>query len=571
MTSNNLNLFILVIVTVAGWYLIRSTMFNPGDKLYNYAHQHGYERHITKEKFVSLDEIKDILDEAFVSASEILADTESAKSILELEKGVKYLRRAIRERNKLTGENPDRLPKMKLKQPKAIVDPNEVCPEKYNGKWDYPFYLRNIPFDSNCNAPPLKEIVTIVFNFVNEIPISKAAVLFEDIFFCMYKDLNFIAIVNSGDIEIPKLKEYAKSKLPGMNIIEHESSENNQGTILHEALSKISTAYVVVTRNTERFDNFSTIVRLVRDISLGKASVVSGAHRNTSGHWKAGCYQMKKLRGELSFDEGYDLSDNGCMFCDYVSGPFGVKKSFFLEYLSTKKQSTLKGDFFYMQFFNHVRLTLQKRIHMCIDSMFYTQTSGLLALEKTKWQAFVKESGISKVTMPDHKTTYEFTCSEVNLQCVPREDEDLPFCCFKYAERILSDVKRYLEKKRINYKFVLPGVGLKWKNSNTGNVKKNTIFISVAGGNLNELKIDGFSWDVSGHELLSSEWQIVFIKEEISKLDVCNIKFNEISLPVNGNPGKALVAYGKDSCTKEKICFDLLHFYGSLDSQKVWM
>ena len=73
-------------------------------------------------------------------------------------------------------------------------------------------------------------------------------------------------------------------------IIIVESSKTNHVDVLREAINAVTTKYVVITRNVERFDNFSIIIRLVRDISLGNAEIVGGTQRNQSGHWKSGCY-----------------------------------------------------------------------------------------------------------------------------------------------------------------------------------------------------------------------------------------------------------------------------------------
>eukprot|EP00111_Clytia_hemisphaerica_P009601 TCONS_00028165-protein len=426
-----------------------STIFEPMMKsIHPYFDSNDIEQEDEEIEYgESLESLKTILDETYVSVIKILDESESAKSVIELEKGLKHLKEAIKQRNVLAGEDPGRLPKIE-KVKKEMKDPGEICPEKYQGaKQDYPLYLNHIPLDPTCKVAPLNSLVTVTFNFVNEIPATQAEELFEDAAFGMYKNMTFLAFLKKGAKEIPKLKDIAKVKLPNMHIIEQEETSQTHADVLEEMAKSVKTKYVVLTRNIERFDNFSTIIRLVRDISLGKAEIVAGSHRNTSGHWRAGCYQMKQRLGEMALDEGYDFSDNGCMFCDYVSGPFGIKTEVLLKYLETVKESPLKTYQFYMEMFFHFRLQMRKKILMCIDSMFYTVTSGLLPRDKAAWMPYLKRNKISKMVFPRKVVTHEATCKEVELQCIPDKEKNLPFCCYREIEEVLLDGSRRRKRR----------------------------------------------------------------------------------------------------------------------------
>ena len=142
-----------------------------------------------------MDTLKTTLDEIYVTTNQILQQSESAKTILELEKGVKYLKEAIKERDILAGDKLHSLPVIKM-QEKDLVDPKEFCPEKYtHAKEDFPLFLKHILLDPTCKVPPLNKMVSVVFNFVDEIPVSKAQDLFEDAAFGKYKDMTFIAFL----------------------------------------------------------------------------------------------------------------------------------------------------------------------------------------------------------------------------------------------------------------------------------------------------------------------------------------------------------------------------------------
>eukprot|EP00111_Clytia_hemisphaerica_P009612 TCONS_00028185-protein len=104
------------------------------------------------------------------------------------------------------------------------------------------------------------------------------------------------------------------------------------------------------------------------------------------------------------------------------------------------------------------------------------------------------------------------------------------------------------------------------------NPARNIILVSVSSVNsLSTLKMDGFAWSYSDYEFSSDHWKIVFQKEASFPSENFKIRFNKLLLQVNQNPGKALAKYGKTACSRDKICFDLLHYHGPLDAQKVWI
>ena len=80
------------------------------------------------------------------------------------------------------------------------LEVNDICPERdwlaknlvseYNGPlWFDPF------LKSDCKVPPLDSLVTLFFNFVNEIHFSKAKELFLDAAASKYKNMKMIAVV----------------------------------------------------------------------------------------------------------------------------------------------------------------------------------------------------------------------------------------------------------------------------------------------------------------------------------------------------------------------------------------
>lgn len=544
------------------------------------------------------------LNEAYRLLLFIASHTKSSKSRIEYDRVVEYSKKHIFSSKILP------LPKIPAKYLENDVTKmtegdasmkngeNEVCPE---GEWpDNIFKYENKapmffpPFLQNeCKVTaPLNSIVTLLFNFVNEIPLAKAKELFLDAAHCKYKNMRMIAIMRHVPpfTSYEELKEIANSHLPHMEIA--MTSRETHVDVLSEAMDKITTKYVVLTRNIERFDNFSLIIRLVRDLSLGNAEAVGGAQRNFSGHWKAGCYQVKRRNDLLHFEEGYDESDNGCMYCDYLSSPFAVKLNNFKQYISRNfvRSSSLSGDFLYMEYFMWVRFTAKLNVFMCMDSMFYTETSGLQVIprDESKWLSFLVKYKFSSVTagFPDQKRRIEFPCSRVALSCGPPSSEaEAPNqCCVKEGEKYIKNVVKVLLENGVKYQFMLPTHrGPYWNLVKSGetttseySLGKHIIPIKTSRGHgelKNILKMDGFEWEKPG-QLSSANWLFDFVvlnspSNDTSFKSGYSISFGDLYLPVDGFPGDSL----KMGLHKPpyRSYLDLLFYYRDLRSQKIWM
>lgn len=502
--------------------------------------------------------------------------TTSGKSKLEYDRSLGVLNSFLKKYNAVFGK-PVELPSMNYDKPIKVNKSPDICPEKV---WDLtdPIFLKSNPISEwysplwmeppllpGCTAPPLNSLVTIVFNFASEIPIIKAETLLLDAAACRYKGMHMIALIRNHEY-FDKLKKLANENLPNMQVIESQNSAKTLASDLQEAVSFIKTKYVVLTRNTERFDNFSLIIRLVRDVSNGKSVIVGGSQRNISGHWKSGCYQVKQGVDQVHYEEGYDNSDDGCMVCDYLSTPFGTRTEFISNYLNTNRNSVLNGDAFYMELFLRVQ-EMRKPVFMCVDSMFFTETSGIQTKNKSVWLPFVKKFGFSKVTVnfPDQRHTLEYTCKEISLSCAPKET-GLNHCCYKEAENILQVIINKLLALRISYRFELPVATIFWMDSS--NSKNNIVVVEIKGENSvsGKIQYDGFNW-IDGN-FVSRDWKFIFKRnDQISSVGY-NIRFGNLLLPVKQNPGEVMES---DFISECPACFNLLWYSRSLDSQKIWL
>ena len=572
------------IATFAIWTILRKYLLTVSEfpKIVNNGESLPSVTHFSPSKTVNLlNGIEKIgnetesLNRAYKLLSFIAFHTKSSKSRIEYDRAIGYFKKFIFRNDpppKVFFEKPEKIRELKV---------NEICPEvhwsgkdlsvEYNGPlWIHPF------LKSDCKVPPLDSLVTLLFNFVNEIHLSKAEELFLDVAVSECKKMNMIAVVNKQS-SYTHLTKIAGDKLPNMKII--ESSRTKHVDVLRETMDKVTTKYVVITRNIERFDNFSLIIRLVRDISLGNAEIVGGTQRNQSGHWKAGCYQVKKENDLLHFEEGYDESDNGCMYCDYLSTPFAVKTENLKMYLQhdSMKSNDLTGDFLYMEYFMTIRFKDKLDIFMCADAMFYTETSALQTTNNNnEWLPYLKKYKYSTVTIgfPDQKNKIEYSCKDVAITCSPSISQGMNTCCMKEGELHIKHVMEMLSQSNLEYRFQLPTSEPYWDTIDQLGISSGKFIISVQVADgldklKNILKFDGFEW--KGSKFTSVSWLFDFVTTPSLLLNKnlesrYTISFGDLHLPVVGFPGDSLVL--NTTCIP---CLDLLFNYRDMKSHKIWL
>ena len=582
-SKSQISLFvILVIIWASMRKFLFSTLAQTADKenIPSVAYNSPSKTEHLLQGIEKIENETESLNKAYKLLSFVIFHTKSSKSRIEYERAIGYFRNFIFENNppaQILFEKTEKIQELKG---------NEICPEReyvtkdlssqnYEPMWFDPL------LKTNCKVPPLDSLVTLFFNFVNEIPLSKAEDLFLDAADCKYKNMHMLALVATGS-SYKHLTDIATKKLPNMKIV--ESSKASHIGVLREAMNKVSTKYVVITRNIERFDNFSVVIRLVRDLSLGNAEVVGGTQRNISGHWKAGCYQVKMEADLLHFEEGYDESDNGCMYCDYLSVPFAVKTANLNQYLQQDfvSENELRGDFLYMEYFMMVRFKAKQNIFMCIDSMFYTETSALQVHNNNKnaWLPFLRKYKYSTITFgfPDQKHKLEYLCSDVALTCTP-STERVNQCCIREAESYIKDVVEILSKSNVSYQFKLRTMKSEpyWDTIGKMGISAAGKFIIPIQTNRgrdelkNVLKLDGFEWKDS--QFSSASWLFHFLTVPSSTMDIkigggYTISFGRLHLPVVEFPGDSLFLSDTHSC---KTCLDLLFNYRDMKSYKIWL
>ena len=519
--------------------------------------------------FTSKVELQRELEEIYNMIHDASLQSRSAKTILELDNSLVLLKDAL----KIIGVDD-----VKLKT--AVKPPNlpeasktlEVCPEKFVLHYDV-FYIDGIPVDPDCHtAPPLHTVLTVVMNFVNEAKVRDVHTLLSDISQSRYRNISVLAIFDKTYKTSP-LESKFKNKVPHLKLVNTDKTSHHQ--VLNEVIKHIETKYLILTRDMERYDNFSTIDGLMRPISYGKADVVAASHRNGTGHWRAGCYQSKMVEYGYRLVEGYDLSYNGCMYCDYVSGPFAVKKDLLAHYLKQVSEE-FSGDMLYMDFFT-ILYNDKKIVMSAVDCMFYSFTSGLQVMNKNKWLGYAKKYKINKFIFPDGEK-FNFGCAELSLSCRMPSKNTLPLCCHDELTVFMNFIAHALDKNKVKFE-----VETELKDHN--NVIVHAVINDAQLKKVKELfeHNAGYKWeDLGGYvKVAASSWNMkLYVKAQLSNEKLDGEEYEESTKILIGdvwtstviNPGVFSEKRNQNWSNCYKLdCGNFVTNHGNLEVQDIWV
>uniref|UniRef100_A0A915J1G1 Uncharacterized protein n=1 Tax=Romanomermis culicivorax TaxID=13658 RepID=A0A915J1G1_ROMCU len=175
--------------------------------------------------------------------------------------------------------------------------------------------------------------------------------------------------------------------------------------------------------------------------------VAAGSHRFSDGRWSRACFATAMKNYTFKIVEGYDLSYNSCIFCDYASGPFVAKRDFLLENLN----DTFSTD-------DHLRDGLEfvdfyASVYVCPDVMFTVDSrqpffDRRITYDKSWWLPFVKKFGLNKIILQDDGRL-EFSCQESETQCDSIRGLIMPICCLQELSDALKFVFDVFEKHNL--------------------------------------------------------------------------------------------------------------------------
>ncbi len=140
-------------------------------------------------------------------------------------------------------------------------------------------------------------------------------------------------------------------------------------------------------------------------LSYLRVSFVGGSYRQTNGYWHRGCYQAVIKNYTYHVFEGYDMSYNSCIYCDYIGGPFAARTSLLKQLISSEcNDVTMFVDLWIKARNDHIGM-------VCPDVMFETTgTDGVDVKNRTYWITLARKYKLNLIKFP--RKTYEvsFSC-----------------------------------------------------------------------------------------------------------------------------------------------------------------
>lgn len=350
-----------------------------------------------------------------------------------------------RFRNWYTRTNPAQNGSKSSERQNDILD---VCPEKYLGtSVGYPYWVEGHITIKCQNARPLEDVISIAFVCKNP----------TEYIFNMFPTV--LKSINDTYPTVRVLLGLTDSRLashtrayPNIELVA-TNPKHSYGTILRNILRRVKTPYVFIGRELFSFNRFADLERQIRVMSKHeKMAAVGGAFRNSTAHWKNGCYQSEARMHTLKYIAGYYESKWECLYCDMLTSSFVVKTKCFKD-LEMEFATDLDTEFMFRDWFFKIKAKGLK-VMACPDVMYFmSDETQLQAVSKKQlWKPFATKWQFDYI-MPDHVTTFKFTCEEIAFQCnmMATKSYILPTCCFDQMAQALRIWVEFSQKYNISY------------------------------------------------------------------------------------------------------------------------
>ncbi|KAJ7360029.1 hypothetical protein OS493_019119 [Desmophyllum pertusum] len=405
----------------------------------------------------------------------------------------------------------------------------DVCPEEYKGgKFGYPFYEKGWVITNCSNAKPLRSVISVLINTVSypkedKKHIEKVLKVITE----TYPTVQVHLATRSNEV-----MEAAK-KYNNIDVVKVDDVKVSKGW--NTLMSKASTPYVLIARDVVHFTWLTQVERQIRVVSqTPNVAVAGGAYRNLSGHWKAGCVQTTLNNYVLGYQEGYYQSKNGCMYCNYLQGPF-VTKTNLLKFDESLPNEVVFEDWF-------IRVVGDGNLIMtCPDAMYFTTdyTSYSKRADKNVWTPLAKKWELNRVLLP-RGVKHSFSCKDVGFRC-NAHSELLPVCCQEEYADALTFFQKFTDAH-------------------------NATFELDTGSTLGGVKFNGLlPWDLDGDFVVLSKDIEIFNKKETIE----HFKNGAYSLsgykPPHFDNDKGQLINGFKPCSKPKHHACLQRFPGDGD------
>lgn len=325
----------------------------------------------------------------------------------------------------------------------------EVCPEIYMGMmYGYPYYYTGyITNNFNCTSQPIGDLLTVLLNVVEDINFDELETVLKGLSI-YYPNVTSIIAYRKQDKDkfILIQKKYKMIHENSTEIDANDKGQRLSGKVWKELTKRATTKYIFVGRGLVHFDNHTSFERLLRFLSYTDVDIVGGSHRFVDGRWHRACYAMGVRNYTMKLVDGYDLSYNSCIYCDYISSPFVIRKHYFLDNLDESQDR----DMLFVDFFTKMKNFDNTTTLVCPDVMFVVNEKQAVfePFIKDNWLQYVIKWQLNRIVLPN-KIIQSFSCDESQIKCRRLGGVIMPICCIQELLDMIKFLVKICEKNNI--------------------------------------------------------------------------------------------------------------------------
>ena len=218
----------------------------------------------------------------------------------------------------------------------------------------------------------------------------------------------------------------------------HTSNIWTEGKVWNQLVRRAQTPFVLLGRDMTMFTGQVNFARLLKIMSTAGSPIIGGSTKTVEdGHWSLNCLQMLHYNYSIFYQLGYHKSEESCLYCDYIWGPFVAEKKFLI---SHRFSETLPSKLVFQDFFFRVNSQLRYTSAVCPDSVFEVDYSSVQFPTKSEWISFAKKHSINRIKLPDGNSV-SFTCKELGQAAPAHEAGKMKAPC---DLQILSELLKFL-------------------------------------------------------------------------------------------------------------------------------
>ena len=106
-----------------------------------------------------------------------------------------------------------------------------------------------------------------------------------------------------------------------------------EGQVWNQLVRRVKTPFVLIGRDMTMFTGQVNFARLLKVMSIAGSPIVGGSIKTVEdGHWSLNCLQMLHYNYSIFYQLGYHKSEESCLYCDYIWGPFVAENQFLLSH-----------------------------------------------------------------------------------------------------------------------------------------------------------------------------------------------------------------------------------------------